>query len=162
MTKKFHPCETCKVHRTTAAVCAWCLRDDKVSASKHACALCGQEFHSIGSRRHGSPYCSLTCVSLLTEARTKALAKVAAAVKSGLIVTARWNQCVDCGNQADHYDHRNYMRPLSVQPVCRSCNKKRGPALDIRELVSDYLGIDASEIRNVIKNRQAVFQLEAA
>lgn len=159
---KYHPCERCKVHRTTAAVCAWCRRNDKVAASKQACALCGDEFNSIGSSRYGSPYCSLACVLLFTEARTKVAAKVAAAVNRGWLVRARDLKCVDCGNQADHYDHRNYTQPLSVQPVCRSCNKKRGPALDIRELVSEYLGIDASEIRNATKNRQEVFQREAA
>lgn len=27
------------------------------------------------------------------------------------------------------YDHRDYTKPLSVEPVCRSCNKLRGPAI---------------------------------
>jgi len=36
--------------------------------------------------------------------------------------------CVDCGAVAACYDHRDYLRPLDVEPVCRSCNNKRGPA----------------------------------
>ena len=36
--------------------------------------------------------------------------------------------CVDCGKRAEHYDHRDYTKPLEVEPVCRSCNKLRGPA----------------------------------
>jgi hypothetical protein len=35
--------------------------------------------------------------------------------------------CVDCGGQARDWDHRDYTKPLEVEPVCRSCNKKRGP-----------------------------------
>jgi hypothetical protein len=37
--------------------------------------------------------------------------------------------CVDCGKQADHWEHRDYARPLEVEPCCMSCNFKRGPAL---------------------------------
>ena len=36
--------------------------------------------------------------------------------------------CVDCGVRATQYEHRDYMKPLDVEPVCRKCNKKRGPA----------------------------------
>ena len=34
--------------------------------------------------------------------------------------------CVDCGNRAVEYDHRDYMKPLDVQAVCKSCNAARG------------------------------------
>lgn len=37
-------------------------------------------------------------------------------------------KCVDCGKKAVHWEHRNYARPLLVEPVCRSCNIKRGRA----------------------------------
>ena len=36
--------------------------------------------------------------------------------------------CTDCGKRATVYDHRDYGRPLDVEPVCQSCNLKRGPA----------------------------------
>lgn len=36
--------------------------------------------------------------------------------------------CVDCGAPAKHYDHRDYSRPLDVEPCCHSCNLRRGPA----------------------------------
>lgn len=36
--------------------------------------------------------------------------------------------CTDCGAAAEHYDHRDYARPLDVEPVCRACNVHRGPA----------------------------------
>lgn len=37
--------------------------------------------------------------------------------------------CVDCGEPANEYDHRDYMKPLAVEPVCRACNQARGPGL---------------------------------
>lgn len=36
--------------------------------------------------------------------------------------------CVDCGKRARCYDHRDYNKPLEVDPVCRKCNYARGPA----------------------------------
>ena len=35
-------------------------------------------------------------------------------------------KCVDCGEIATCYDHRNYYKPLDVEPVCYSCNQQRG------------------------------------
>lgn len=37
--------------------------------------------------------------------------------------------CTDCGKPATCYDHRDYLKPDEVEPVCRACNKIRGPAL---------------------------------
>jgi hypothetical protein len=37
-------------------------------------------------------------------------------------------RCVDCGAPATDYDHRNYDKPLDVDPVCHKCNCRRGPA----------------------------------
>jgi len=39
--------------------------------------------------------------------------------------------CVDCGRRAFCYDHRHYGKPLEFEPVCRTCNHNRGPALDV-------------------------------
>lgn len=36
--------------------------------------------------------------------------------------------CVDCGKPAAQWEHRDYARPLDVEPVCQSCNCKRGSA----------------------------------
>ena len=41
----------------------------------------------------------------------------------------RTMQCADCGSSAKEYEHRDYNRPLSVEPICRSCNVKRGRAV---------------------------------
>ena len=40
-------------------------------------------------------------------------------------------KCVDCGKQAKHWEHRNYARPLIIEPVCQSCNLKRKHSINI-------------------------------
>jgi hypothetical protein len=51
-------------------------------------------------------------------------------------------KCTDCPNKARHYDHRDYTKPLDVQPVCVSCNRLRGTALWGHELRPDLFGGD--------------------
>jgi hypothetical protein len=45
-------------------------------------------------------------------------------------------KCKDCGKPAQVYDHREYAKPLEVDPVCRRCNCKRGPAKETRQIIS--------------------------
>lgn len=54
---------------------------------------------------------------------------VSAAVRRGELQPARERACVDCGKPARDYEHRDYSKPLDVQPTCRSCNIRRGPAI---------------------------------
>lgn len=58
---------------------------------------------------------------------------VKGAIKSSKLLSLSKNfiSCVDCGDQAIQYDHRDYNKPLKVKPVCRSCNRKRGKAIPI-------------------------------
>lgn len=65
--------------------------------------------------------------------RGRARAAVMNAVRSGRMQPALGMQCVDCGEMATGYDHRDYRKPLDVQPVCRYCNTKRGPGLPYTE-----------------------------
>lgn len=59
----------------------------------------------------------------------RAQSMVAAAKRQGLLPLLDGTiACTDCGDPAQEYDHRDYGRPLDVQPVCRSCNKRRGTA----------------------------------
>lgn len=61
--------------------------------------------------------------------QSRAQSFVAAAVKRGVLPRLDGTvACVDCGGVACEYDHRDYSRPLDVQPVCRSCNARRGTA----------------------------------
>ncbi len=61
--------------------------------------------------------------------RGKAHSMVASAIKRGVLPKLDGSiACVDCGRRAHEYDHRDYGRPLEVEPVCRCCNKARGTA----------------------------------
>lgn len=61
---------------------------------------------------------------------SKAKTLVFKLVRAGKIKNPKKMFCVDCGINAECYDHRDYLKPLDVQPVCRSCNTKRGPGLN--------------------------------
>ena len=56
--------------------------------------------------------------------------QVTTLIRAGVLRKARECVCVDCGKPAFDYDHRDYLKPIEVQPVCRGCNQRRGPALD--------------------------------
>lgn len=55
---------------------------------------------------------------------------VRAAIKADVLpdLTLGVYACVDCGGVATQYEHRDYRFPLVVEPVCKSCNLKRGRA----------------------------------
>lgn len=53
---------------------------------------------------------------------------VRAAVRQGILPPVKTQLCADCGATACDYDHRDYAKPLEVDPVCRKCNRARGPA----------------------------------
>jgi hypothetical protein len=52
-------------------------------------------------------------------------------------------QCVDCGKRALVWDHRDYTKPMLVDPVCYSCNGLRGQGepklLSGKELCLDFV-----------------------
>lgn len=95
-----------------------------------ACVDCGDAF--IGG--HSAKRCS-DCKQYAFGDRDYALLKsrahaaVAKAIRDGALRPPREFQCVDCYRDAEVYDHRDYTKPLDVQPVCRGCNLCRGPAI---------------------------------
>lgn len=59
---------------------------------------------------------------------TGAIRAVVKAKKNGLLPRLDGSiACADCGKPATCYDHRNYLEPLKVEPVCNTCNLARGP-----------------------------------
>ena len=50
------------------------------------------------------------------------------AVREGKLRPPTDFDCVDCGAPATGYDHRDYAKPLDVEPVCTGCNNRRGSA----------------------------------
>lgn len=92
---------------------------DKVRA--HYCFDCLQlrctpEFRAKDPRRKARKYFTL------------AHQFVAAAVRFGDLLDLKKVEvpCADCKSRAVEYDHRDYMKPLQVDPVCKSCNAARG------------------------------------
>lgn len=70
------------------------------------------------------------------------------AVRRGELKPIRGLSCVDCSKPAQVYDHRDYTRPLDVEPVCLSCNRKRGPG-------HPYIGATVVKVPGVRARRAA-------
>lgn len=103
------------------------------SLSRFTCSHCGVgEFVLGGSRHFLCTQCKADGVfpsKIRTSDKDFAGQRVAAAIKKGELRRPNEFDCVDCGKPAQQYDHRDYNFPLKVEPVCRSCNLKRGPAI---------------------------------
>jgi hypothetical protein len=94
------------------------------------CSFCNEQ---IVGRHHLAKTC-LPCATYSNE-RTGAMAAinaVAKAIKSGKLAPVKTLICVDCGSTAQCYEHRDYNKPLEVEPVCRKCNFRRGSAIPLK------------------------------
>ena len=91
------------------------------------CEQCGTALPLV---RHHKAYLCEECKSKAPYRRTgwQAHRLVACAIRLGFLPRPATCKCVDCGVQATEYDHRDYGKPLEVEPVCRTCNFARGPA----------------------------------
>lgn len=113
------------------------------------CLICGAAIpRELG--RGQSSYCSIVCSDLVTKVRQKAAYAVARLVRTKVIPPASACTCVDCGNNARDYDHRNYAAVIDVAPVCRPCNLARGPAEDVVDMVAESLGVSRRELPSVV------------
>lgn len=90
------------------------------------CVLC-QQSKAIPWQKGCRLYCD-DCQEIPRKIRGAVQAKVFKAVQKGLLQHPSKLSCADCGRQAAAYDHRDYSQPLKVDPVCKRCNKLRGPA----------------------------------
>lgn len=86
-----------------------------------ACVICGG-----WARTRRSKFC-LEC--LTGSCPSSVSSAVATAIRRGDLKPIRECVCVDCGAPARHYDHRDYNKPVDVEPVCKSCNARRPPAI---------------------------------
>jgi NAD-dependent SIR2 family protein deacetylase len=118
------------------------------------CQTCGKNF--TREKVHGKdPKNCLECThqkdkqfkqSLWHRGQKRALKIVYDNVVRGHLPVVNTLNCVDCGQQAEAYDHRDYNYPLLVVPVCRYCNAKRGKAIEWRGYKKD--GYKDSENKN--------------
>jgi hypothetical protein len=63
------------------------------------------------------------------------LARVQWAVLTGKLPRVSTQPCKGCGEQAKHYHHEDYSKPLEVTPLCISCHKKRHMEIENAESV---------------------------
>lgn len=104
------------------------------------CPICGTERH-YGNRGAPCDYCRHARAMSLKSIRTPAHNAVASAIKRGALPRLDGSTaCKDCGGPAKVYDHREYGKPLEVDPVCIRCNNLRGPAKDIAHLIVRNVG----------------------
>lgn len=73
-----------------------------------------------------------------------ALHAVGAAIRDGRLTHPRLLRCTDCAGPAVEYEHRDYNRPLHVDPICRRCNLLRGPAIPLAGTVE--LALNAGRV----------------
>ena len=92
---------------------------------------CGKCFHCGGSlgKRDAQALLCWSCVAISKAHRVDCTTAVSRAVKSGQLADPATLQGSDCEKPARWYDHRDYSKPLDVEPVCAGCNRRRGPGL---------------------------------
>jgi len=98
------------------------------------CQSCGFGFDAASLHRRFSKQRCAPCQRQQWKAAERAIGAraamkvVAKAVRGGRIQPAAAFACADCSDAAAVYDHRDYTKPLQVEPVCLRCNARRGPA----------------------------------
>ena len=100
------------------------LAAERPAVNGYCCFYCGvalADLHEY-ARRCGP------CGTLVVQVQWKAANAVASATRRGDLPKVKELACVDCGKPAQCWDHRDYDKPLDVEPTCRGCNKRRGPA----------------------------------
>jgi len=90
---------------------------------KGHCIDCGNKH-----RRDPHSWRCWPCDNAVNKFRRQASALISKLIKAGKLQRADSHLCVDCEKPAYDYDHRDYRNLLEVQPVCRKCNQRRGPA----------------------------------
>lgn len=129
---KPRPCPQCSLlMEKWARICRACWEATLPVVTQtppQTCGRCGRQWegnhshelcHGCRSQDQAKRYRHIRC----------ATAKVHGAIKRGKLPSPKTLTCADCGGHATEYDHRDYSKPLVVEPVCHSCNQKRGPGL---------------------------------
>lgn len=110
--------------------CDW-QRDSKVIrriTPMKPCAGCDASIPAAGKAPNF--YC-VSCKDKSMSLRYRLYREVKEAIKRGDLLPISQTKCVDCGGKANGYEHRDWLKPLDVVPICRSCNWKRGPAKNL-------------------------------
>lgn len=114
---------------------------------KHPCRHCG-----VDTRTKYLQVCS-HCLSVraflvdIGSGKMRAGSAVASAVKRRTLQRPSEYFC-SCGQKAAQYDHRDYNKPLDVEPICRRCNIRRGSAIPKNWTVDEW----KQYVRSLLKN----------
>jgi ribosomal protein L37E len=73
--------------------------------------------------------------------REEAHKLVAREIRAGRLPPAKTLACADCGKPAFAYEHRDYNQPLMVEPICRSCNGRRGAAIPKKMTFKEFVAV---------------------
>lgn len=92
------------------------------------CELCGRTVRKNNARHRFCSRCNSLRNVALSRLTAHIRAAVSGAIRRGTLPPLAGLACVDCGKPARVYEHRDYSRPLDVEPTCYSCNGLRGPA----------------------------------
>src|SRR3990167_5820689 len=99
---------------------------------------CGKKFRTPFKKHHSGqcPDCIKKLIKLREKFSSPAALAVRKAIKEGKLPDLKLEhiKCTDCQDRATTYDHREYKKPLEVDPVCKSCNAARGPAKEVKNL----------------------------
>lgn len=157
---KRRPCTICgKLHGCHSDECFHCRRI-RVSAENICyCVICDG---AMPRGRSHSRYCSLECARAVADARSGISNAIARLIRSGAIQPARSFRCVDCGGLAREYEHRQYLKPFDVVPVCHACNLKRGPAIDVKLFVANHFGVLVSDVHALISSKRKESEAQRA
>jgi hypothetical protein len=99
------------------------------------CADCNQV---ITGRENSAKFCWACCdLRPIKNGQVQAAAQVKKAIRKGILPPVATLICVDCGKPAQCYEHRDYNKPLEVEPTCKSCNTRRGPAIPLNQETND-------------------------
>lgn len=79
------------------------------------------------TKRYWNARMCWACLDASKNPKARAMVLVRKAVSDGDMPSPLSKLCVDCGAPAHFYDHRDYARPLAVEPLCNACNVRRGP-----------------------------------
>lgn len=105
-----------------------CIRCRASDRKPHACLGCGAIGVRSGRRCDSCSFEHRFYMTIVT-GRYEAQAEVSRAKAVGALRAPRGLACTDCGGSAVEYEHRDYNRPLDVQPICRGCNLRRKRAI---------------------------------
>lgn len=95
------------------------------------CVDCGNQRLAASVRNPRCDSCRVERREIFSKAGRKAHATVYRAIMAGKLPQLDGTvQCADCNAAAQVYDHRDYSKPLEVDPVCRVCNHLRGSTID--------------------------------